>query len=233
MKTVYEFDSTLITHREIHVNNIENTDFVFYEDVRDVVNNGSMSKKICKGITSVKNIQRVKGLNPIDIYVNAPRMYGKHAVVTAIKKETFERVKAGLVYILDAIEEINDVNYLDDKYMIVLWNWESHKIADLNYNFISIPITFNYIDGCVDDGHYDLDKLLEKLKNDPNVCNPSDLKIKDIPYYNCYEGHTQFISFKYLLSTADYNKVMNMDYFAMRKYVLDNIIGAKKFEKEK
>lgn len=232
MKTVYEFDSTVTTHRKLCVSRIENTDFAFYEDKRNICKNGIESHEIYKGITSIENIKKVRGLNPIDLHVHAPRMYKKTAVVAVIKKDILKKVRSGMIHISDAIEYLNDVDYSDDEYIPVLWNPASYKIADLKYNFISIPIHFSYIDGCVDNGHYDLEQLVQKLKNDKNVCDPINLKISDIPYYNCDGDSTKFIDFKYLLPDEIYNDIIYMDGFNLRKYILNDIIGAKEFEKE-
>lgn len=240
METIYEFDSTVITHRKICISRIENTDFAFYEDKRtlfiplssNICKNGIESHEIYKGITSIENIKKVRDLNPIDLHVHAPKMYKKTAVVAVIKKDILKKVRSGMIHICDAIEYPNDVDYSDDVYIPVLWNYATYKITDLRYNFISIPIHFSYIDGCVDNGHYDLDQLLQKLKADKNVCDPINLKISDIPYYNCDGDTTQFIDFKYLLPDEIYNDIIHMDNFSLRKHILNDIIGAKEFEKK-
>lgn len=232
METIYEFDSTVITHRKLCVSRIENTDFAFYEDKRNICKNGIESYEIYKGITSIENIKKVRDLNPIDLHVHAPKMYKEKAVVAVIKKDILKKVRSGMLHISGVIEYLNDVDYSDDEYIPILWNSASYTIADLKYNFISIPINFSYIDGCVDNGHYDLDQLLKKLKNDKNVCDPINLKISDIPYYNRDGDSTKFIDFKYLLPDEIYNDFIHIDGFSLRKYILNDIIGAKEFERE-
>lgn len=163
-------------------------------------------------------------------------MYEEIAKVAAIDKNDFQNILNGSMFIEDAVKCLNNIDDFmnKDKYILVLWNWLSYEIADLNYNFISTPISLDYMNGCIDNENYDLNKLLEKLKKDKNVLDREDIKITNIPYYNCYCGRTETIKFKYLLPDDIYNKIeeMNLDYFLKYKYIVDEIIGAKECRKE-
>ena len=234
MNKVFEYDCEVITHRTINTEEIEGTDFVFYEDVREIFDSGNFLEEVYKGVTSKENINSVIAMMNIENIVNAPRMYEKKAVVAAINKDNYQKVMNGDMYIGDAIEHLKNINYSEDKYILVLWNWLSNKIADLNYNFISIPIYFGYLNGSVDDSKYDLNHLLEKLKNDERVCHRENLKITDIPYYNrdYEERRTKQIKFSYLLTDKEYNDIVNINpTFKAVQYILNNIIGAKECEK--
>lgn len=235
MNKVFEYDSTIITHRTINTEEIEGTDFVFYEDRREVNDDGNIYTRIYIGATSKENIESVTGLNNINDNIKAPKMYEGKANIVAIDKDDYQKVMNGDIHITDTIRYLKDIDYSDDKYILVLWNWGSYKVADLNYKFISIPINFGYIGACVDNERYNLNKLLEKLKNDECVLHREELEITKIPYYNCdYEvGKTKSIEFDYLLSDDIYNEIMNMnmDTYEMKQYILDNIIGAKECEK--
>ena len=232
MNKVFETTSTVITHRIINTEEIEGTDFVFYIYIREINEDEKSYTKIYKGVTSKENIHAVTGMKDIKDQIKAPKMYNKEAIVAAINKNNYRKVMNGDLHITDAVEDLGCIDYTEDKYILVLWNWGSYKIADLNYNFISIPINFGYVDGCVDNQRYDLNKLIEKLKNDKHVCYRKELKITNIPYYNCdYEnGKTKSIEFKYLLPNDIYNEIIGMDSFMMRQYILRNIIGAKECE---
>jgi len=175
----------------------------------------------------VKNIKAVNGLERISDIVLADKMYDKKAVVAVIHRDDFACVLNGNKHITEVIRNPyeEDCQPLDN-YMIVLWNAASHKIADLHYNFISIPISFGYINGNIDNEKYDLDKLLEKLKKDKNVVNRENLKISNIPYYNAESGKDKTIEFKYLLPDDAYEKVAAMDSFTRGQYILKEIIGA-------
>lgn len=234
MNKVFEYDCEVITHRTINTEEIEGTDFVFYEDIREIFKDGNFLEVVYKGVTSKENINSVIGLGHIENIVKAPRMYEKKAIVAAIDKNNYQKVMNGDMYIADVIEYLKNIDYSEDKYILVLWNWLSDKIADLNYNFISIPIHLGYINGFVDNSKYDLNQLLEKLKSDERVCHKENLKITDIPYYNrdYEEGRTKQIEFLYLLTNKEYNDIININpTFKVSQYILDNIIGAKECEK--
>lgn len=234
MNKVFEYDCEVITHRTINTEEIEGTDFVFYEDVREIVQNGNFCTEVYKGVTSKENINSVIGLGDIENIVKAPRMYEKKAIVAAINKDNYQKVMNGDMYIEDAIEHLKNIDYSKNKYVLILWSWLSNKIADLDYNFISIPIHLGYMNGFVDNSKYDLNQLLEKLKNDERVCHRENLKITDIPYYDrdYEERRTKQIEFSYLLTDKEYDDIANINpTFKSSQYILDNIIGAKECEK--
>lgn len=232
MKKILENDVVIKTHRTIEMEEIEGTDFAYYKDVREIDKNGEKFVEVYNGVTSIENIKSVNGLKNISNTIVAPKMYDQEAIVTTISRENFKCVLNGKKHIYDAIEDIGKKNYaFNENYMIVLWSPLSYKIADLHYNFISIPISFDYTDGCVDNGQYDLEKLLEKLKKDENVVDRENLKISDIPYYNAEDGRDKYIKFKYLLSNDIYEKVENMDRFIQRRYILKEVIGADDYRK--
>lgn len=238
MNEIFETTTTKITHRIVKTKELEGTDFVYYEDIRNINEDGNSYIKQYKGITSKENIDicNLKGLDFIENTVKAPKMYEEIAKVAAINKNDFQNVLNGSMFIEDVVKHLKNIDDFmnKDKYILVLWNWLSYKIADLNYNFISTPISLDYINGGIDNKNYDLHKLLEKLKKDKNVLNRKDIKITNIPYYNCDYGSTETIKFKYLLPNDIYIKIeeMNLDYFLRYKYIVDEIIGAKECRKE-
>jgi hypothetical protein len=58
----------------------------------------------------------------------------------------------------------------------------------------TIPRGFDYIGSPFSNKHCNLPELLEYLKGHPWVLNKEDLKIEDIPYYNCHDGYDKCIS---------------------------------------
>lgn len=215
------------THRVIEAQEIPGTDFVYYEDIKEINKNGEKHTEKNTGFTSKENIASVSELNPISWKIKAPKMYDKMATIAAIKKSNFNSVLKGKKHITEVIEPANEISYpVTEDYMLVLWNGASHKIANLNYDFISIPISFGYIDGSIDNEIYNLDKLLDILKNDEHVVNRENLTISNIPYYNCDEYKNKSIEFLYLLPQDIYEKTSSMDSFLIHKYILENVIGA-------
>lgn len=220
MEKIFEDDIVIKTHRTIEIEKIEGTDFAFYMDTREIDENGKKSVTVYKNVTSIENINAVKGLQNISNQVAAPNMYRGTAIVAAIRKDNFKALLNGNKEIMEVIKYLDDVNYpVSDDYVLVLWSIGSYKIADLHYNFISIPIRMEHVDDNDADERYDLDKLLEKLKQDKNVCDRDKLKISDI-------GQHKSMEFKYLLPNEVYKKVANKDSFYLNQYILKEIIGA-------
>lgn len=229
MKNIIE--TNIKVNRTIEMEEIDKTDFIFYVDTKNIDTNGKIETQIIKGITSKENLKLVKGLDKINNIIYAPKMYKNAAIVMAIKKDNFKLVLSGKKYINEIIEEPNKIEYpIPENYMLVLWNWLSYTIMDLNYNFISIPISFGY-SANVDNECYDLDKLLKKLKCDKNVIDKENLSITDIPYYNVDGDKDRSIEFNYLLPNDIYENIIGMSYFKSREYILKRIIGADECKK--
>lgn len=227
MKKLIETETVVKTKRRIDIEKIEGTDFVCYVDTREVNTDGTLETKEYKGITSLENLKSVKGLEKIEDKVSAPKMYEGYACVAAINKQNFKDVLIGKKHISEVIEDVGTLSFpISNDWLLVLWNWGSYKIADLNYDFIPIPIHLNYMNGGVDNEKYDLDKLLKKLKENKHVINRENLKITNIPYYNAEEDRDQTIDFLYLLDKEDYQKVAKMSNLSLEYYVLDEIIQA-------
>lgn len=227
MKKLIEIETIIKTNRRIDIEKIEGTDFAYYTDTREINTDGNVEVKTYYGITSLENLKSVKGLEKIEDKVFAPKMYEGYACVAAINKQNFKEVLSGEKHISEVVEDISTLTFpISNNYLLVLWNWGSHKIADLNYDFISIPIHLNYMNGGVDNEKYDLDKLLKKLKKDKHVINRENLKITNIPYYNVEEERDQTIDFLYLFDKEDYQEVAEMSSLSLEYYVLDKIIQA-------
>ena len=225
MKKLIETETVIKTKRRIDIEKIEGTDFACYVDTREINTNGIVELKVDKGITSLENLKSVKGLEKIEDKVSAPKMYEGYACVAAINKQNFKDVLIGKKHISEVIEDVSNLSFpISNDWLLVLWNWGSYKIADLNYDFISIPIHLNYMNGGVDNEKYDLEKLLKKLKKDKHVINRENLKITNIPYYNAEEERDQTIDFLYLLDKEDYQKVSEISSLSLVYYILDEII---------
>ena len=231
MKEIFTFDSTTITHRTVNTKEIEGTDFVFYEDCREINEDGVNRTEVYKGITSLENIKNITGMKDIKKKVKAPNMYKGKANVGAIEKAAFEKLKAGDLELPEVVKDIDYMDYSEETHVLVLYSFDGTQICDLNHRFISIPIHFGYIGTEVDNYTYDLVRLLERLKNDEHVCHKDQLEISSIPYYNRFEGKEKCIEFDYLLPDDVYNTLALEGKINEKVYILDNIIGAKEFKK--
>lgn len=161
-------------------------------------------------------------------------MYKGKATIEVITKSDLEKVQRGEVHISDVIyQRKHKVKPVKDDEMLVLWNSGNEKIAYLSGDYIPLPIHIGYIEGNLDNGAYDLQKVLELLKDNKHVLNRENLEIIPIPYYNCYDGQNKSIECKYLPDHDDYQTIMSLDYSDRKYYVLDELIGAKAFKIER
>ena len=207
--------------RTIDVEKIENTDFYFYKDTRVIDDNISYMF----GATIKDNINKVNGLDKISNEIPASRMYAGKAYIVMISNDNLSNVVNGKKHITDK-DVVEMVKYpLPDNYKLILWNPSAFEIADLNYNFIPLPITFDYF--YINNGNYDLSILLNLLNKDDKVLNRDNLEVKTIPYYNQTEDETQYIPFKYLPSQDDYDKMIDLKPRYKCRYILDNIMNIK------
>lgn len=224
MKIKKVINEIIKTNRTLEIEQIEDSDFVFYKDIKIISISHDEHTETIMGVTSLKNINEVNGLNDINTIIYAPNMYDKVAQVVAIKKSNFEEVINGKKSISKVIEVINDEKFLNsDEYMLVLYNIHSCKIADLYYNFISIPIKFDYTNSLITSSNYNLNKVLKKLKADDKVVDKDNLQIKSLPYFDSMDNE-KYIEFKYLFSNEDYQKISKMNMFDIMKYLANNIL---------
>lgn len=214
-------DIVIQLSRTIQIEKIDDTDFCFYQDT---ITQGD-ELTVTTGITSYSNIESTTGLNKINNHISVPKMYKGEAVIVGISKLNFDNMLAGYKRITEVITPITNINQLKD-HILVLWNTGSHKICNLNYEFISIPISLGYCDGQITNEYYDLDKLFAKLKNDPHVLMKDDLKISEIPYYNATTYSNRSIEFKYLMDTEEYRKTTTLDWYTSRQYIMSKLIQA-------
>ena len=148
MKTLKKSSSVVKINRRIDIEEIKDTDFAYYFDIKEINTDGTVENIITNGVTSIENLISVNKMEKISEKISVSKMYEGIAYVVAIKKDDFKQVLNDEKHITEVVKEVNKVNLpISDEYMLVLWNNGSFKIMDLNYNFISIPISFNYIYG--------------------------------------------------------------------------------------
>ena len=82
----------------------------------------------------------------------------------------------------------------------------SHMAFDHNQKVLPVAIHYNYIDGGIKDGNYDLNKLFQHLKKRKDVKMLSD-EIEEVPYYNRDGDCKKHFSFVANLSQDDYEKM--------------------------
>lgn len=89
-------------------------------------------------------------------------------------------------------EEILEGN-ISEKNLVWIYS-SGHMLFDSNAAPYTLPHRFDYIGSPFSNEHCNLPDLLEYLKGHPWVLNKDELKIKNIPYYNCRDGKDKCIS---------------------------------------
>lgn len=208
-------------NRIIETKKIENTRFFVFRDIQSI--DGNVISKI-EGVALEDQINSTDGISKIDTKVEVQEDSEYYAFPMVIKNEDMEKVMAGKAHITDRIESPTFKTATSKDYQLILFQSATYNIFDLNLNPKAIPVHLDYINGQVDDAHYDLEKLLQILKNNSRVIDKENLSISDIPVYN-QDVATRTIDLKVLLSDAEYAEYITKDYYDKYEYIL-NVLGA-------
>ena len=102
---------------------------------------------------------------------------------------------------------------------LVQIDFGSHMLFDHEGQILPKAFTFNYINGEIKDGRYDLAKLIELLKDDPRVTplfekrtshlqqDPGVLSIHQVPSYNVSPGCNAYVPFLFSPTKEDMQKM--------------------------
>ena len=99
-----------------------------------------------------------------------------------------------------SIEEI-DFNKIYYLYM------DGHIIFDFDGKVVPYLHQFNYMGTPFHNECLNLKEAIKVLKNHPWVMNKNDLKIEEIPYYNCDKDRNEFIEVHIYPDKKTYNKL--------------------------
>lgn len=219
------------------------------EDISYTVNRKVVAIEIENGLYCYKEVQTIENKEIVhnegftkNLKVEIGDFIKPESHIYLMKKEVLSlnlSESAGFDGIHDKTKYINFNPYT---YITNNKNWnENHIVLDyysysgdlkkLDGTYYPKRISFDYINGSIDNENYDLEKLLDFLKTKDNI----QLKfntILNIPYYNCEEGRNQFIAFDYIPTDKEYNELKKCsDSWIMRKNILNNL-GINQFKKE-
>jgi hypothetical protein len=116
---------------------------------------------------------------------------------TFVKDSFFERIKTNNPFWDCECHEMSDEEILEGNISEknLIWFYSSgHMIFNSNAVPYTLPYRFDYNGSPFSNEHCILPELLEYLKGHPWVLNKEDLKIENIPYYNCHDGCDKCIS---------------------------------------
>lgn len=122
-------------------------------------------------------------------------------------------------------------------------NWGDHEILTSEGEPVAQAIWFDYLNGYIHDGNYDLRSLLDHLKTRADILavNPKThadlemLSITEIPYYNQDEDQSNQLCFYYMPTDSEFKKICefkkeNKNYVGLQEATIAlDILGLKQF----
>lgn len=121
----YQYEEIKKTTRQIETEPFYKNLVKVHDTITTTDVNNSNSKTITTTfITSIENVEKVKGLEPIRESIYMSHLYNEQSKVHMLSKENYKKLLDGLVHISESgiIEEYDDKIYNEDTYMIVLFN---------------------------------------------------------------------------------------------------------------
>ena len=102
---------------------------------------------------------------------------------------------------------------VDNLYIV---DYSNYEIFDLNMNPIPVALDFDYLNGRMHNGCYDLRQALKVLKNNSKVIpvyryrylKNEPFEVQSVPGYNACQEHTEYLSFKYVFDTDEYRAIL-------------------------
>ena len=214
--------SKKVVERNLSIVKHINDKYVLYKDENKItVDDGKPKVDSVYGVTTIDKLRKVKGYDEVPYLINMSDEKKKEPyTVATIPSGDLEKLKKGAIHFGNYDFPFGIEDNLGDDMVYVLVRGYDFTIRDMDENLIPLPISLNYIDGNLDNKHYDLDKVLEIIKANPSRFVTSDggdaslIKICDIPYYNADDDRTKFINCKYLPTDEEYK-----EYFYSKHYL--------------
>ena len=219
--------SKKVVERNLSIVNHINDKYVLYKDENKItVDDGKPKVDSVYGVTTIDKLRKVKGYAEVPYLINVDDDKKKEPyTVMSIPRGDLEKLKKGVIHFAH-YDFPYDVKVDDADTVYVLVRTYDFTMRDMDEKLIPLPISLNYIDGNLDNKHYDLDKVLEIIKANPSRFVTSDggdaslIKIQNIPYYNADDDRTKFIDCKYLPTDEEYSEyVYGEHYFRYEKIV--------------
>lgn len=183
----------------------------------------------------------------IDILFKTPEtfkseLYGHYLwnkqVIEACKTDfhqLYNDLEIYMIKINEIIDHIEDINDFED-FIVLKWDGAKEELYEYGSdNPIPKTVYFDYTSGNISNINYNLEEMLEILKNRKDIVifkGNFGEEIQSIPYYNCdeYTGKNRFISFKWIPNNKDWTKICNMKYFKKYEYIITEIFNIKRID---
>lgn len=226
--------SKKVVERNLSIVKNINDKYVLYKDENKItVDDGEPKMSSVYGVTTIDKLRKVKGYDEVPYLINVDDDKKKEPyTVMSIPSGDLEKLKKGIIH-FGNYDFPYDVKVDDDADTVyVLVRTYDFTMRDMDEKLIPLPISLNYIDGKLNNKHYDLDKVLEIIKANPSRFVTSDggdaslIEVQNIPYYNADKDRTKFINCKYLPTDEEYK-----EYFYSKHYLRYDKIVEKWFSK--
>lgn len=239
----YNYEEKIITQRHIESKLFpENDKYEYIYDTKNVTKNGITTENTYISLCQKGRNDNIEGMNPVDTKIFVEDTYNQNMRVCMILNSQYQDVLHGIKHITEIVEPYDYDTYDKNEYTLVLWNWASHDIRTLDGEYIVLPVTISYMQG-VTEKTYDLNDLIAKIKNGKfqyNVLHDSlfdketELKIRDIPYYNASENERKHINCQIIPDLETYTEMKKMEFdFEKVHYMLKKLYGIERLpEKE-
>ena len=213
-KTIVERNLSIVKHI--------NDKYVLFKDENKItVDNGNPNVTLFYGVTAIDKLMSVRGYDEVPQLINIPNDPKKEPYfVTSIPIKDLERLKKGLVQFAHynfphSVEE----NVEDTDMVYLLVHTYDFVLRDMDEKLIPLPISLNYIDN----EHYDLDKVLEIIKDNPSrfvTVYGGDTSLIKIDGDED-EDSIKFITCKYLPTAEEYNEFFYSNTYSWYDKIFD------------
>ena len=221
--------SKKIVERNLSIIKYINDKYVLYKDENKItVDDQNPNVSSVYGVTTIDKLMSVKGYGEVPYLIVIPDDPKKEPYfVTSIPTKDLEKLKNGVVHFGHYDFSFGVEDNTDTDMVYVLVRTYDFTMRDMNEKLIPLPISLNYIDGNLDNKHYNLGKVLEVIKANPSRFVTSDggdanlIKIHNIPYYNADEDRTKFIDCKYIPTDEEYSEYVYGNHYLRYDKIVD------------
>ena len=226
--------SKKIVERSLSIIKYINDKYVLYKDENKItVDDRNPNVSSVYGVTTIDKLMSVKGYGEVPYLIVIPNDPSKEPYfVTSIPTKDLEKLKNGVVHFghynfPHSVEE----NACDADMVYVLVRTYDFVLRDMDEKLIPLPINLNYIDN----EHYDLDKVLEIIKDNPSrfvTVYGGDTSLIKIDGDED-EDSIKFIICKYLPTAEEYNEFFYSNTYSWYDKIFDKWFSKCKKENDR
>ena len=226
--------SKKIVERSLSIIKYINDKYVLYKDENKItVDDRNPNVSSVYGVTTIDKLMSVKGYGEVPYLIVIPNDPSKEPYfVTSIPTKDLEKLKNGVVHFGHYNFPYSvDENACDADMVYVLVRTYDFVLRDMDEKLIPLPISLNYIDN----EHYDLDKVLEIIKDNPSrfvTVYGGDTSLIKIDGDED-EDSIKFITCKYLPTAEEYNEFFYSNTYSWYDKIFDKWFSKCKKENDR